>query len=500
MLKTTLIFLKIYLVVIYIFVTIMNQRVVNAYRRTRLLKPLLFLLSVFITGNALPVAAQSIGYSDRPLHVGDTVVKRILPKPVTDCKYVATDYTEIHFELDKAKLDISYMDNGLSFLHLDHVIDSIGAENITAIELISQSSPEGPLKHNEWLTEHRSQVMIRYLKRVFPEIVSKVTVNKISESWDNLSDYVLQDPYLTAETKQKILDITASDRMSVNDRKQRIRNSLGNDPNVGDVYDYLFKHYYPVIRNSGIYILHTVESGTPVEVEPVIPVQVNDTATVAPDTVPYQPAEPVQTLVRKRPVLAVKTNLAYDAFFTSDLGWAPIYNIEAELYPTEKGRWTWLLEYEFPWHSIDSKHQYLQILNLQLESRRYFKYASHHSGHYLSGYLGINLYDICFDRVAGHGYQGEGFGGGLGYGYVLPLGKKPDTPWKLELFVKGGYYATFYYPYDAGSPYAGKYYYEWYDNPKLFIRRNMLFQWFGPTGAGITISYDLFKKAVKPDK
>jgi hypothetical protein len=157
------------------------------------------------------------------------------------------------------------------------------------------------------------------------------------------------------------------------------------------------------------------------------------------------------------------------------------------------------LEYEFPWHTVLDKHQYFQILNLQFEGRRYFRKASNHTGHYLSVYLGANLYDICFDKQAGHGYQGEGFGGGLGYGYVIPLGKKPDTRWKLELLVKAGAYMTLYDPYDAGSPFRGKYYYEWYDAPSLFIRRNMIFRWFGPTGIGATISYDLIRKKVTED-
>ena len=498
MLKTTWFFRKNNLVVIFIFVTTMIQRVVYVLKKARFLKPLLFYLSVFITGNILPVTAQNLGYSNRLLPVGDTVVKRILPRPVSDCMYVATDYTEIHFELDKAKLDISYMDNGLSFLHLDRVIDSLGIENITAIEIISQSSPEGPLKHNTTLTEHRSLAMMKYMKRVFPELTDKLTINRIAESWENLAQYVAQDPNMTDESIQKVLDIINSSQLSVNEKKDRLKSALGKDPNIGDIYSYLTKYYYPVIRNSGIYILHMVEPEKPVEIVPQEP-HVEEIEPVYPDTIPYQPEVQVSSS-KIRPLIAVKTNLAYDAFFTKDMGWAPIYNIEAELYPTEKGRWTWLLEYEFPWHSIDSKHQYLQILNLQLESRRYFKSASRHTGHYLSAYAGINLYDICFDKKAGHGYQGEGFGGGLGYGYVLPLGKKPDTRWKLEFFIKGGYYATFYDPYDAGSPFAGKYYYEWYDNPKLFVRRNMLFQWLGPTGAGITISYDLINKSVKSDK
>ena len=79
----------------------------------------------------------------------------------------------------------------------------------------------------------------------------------------------------------------------------------------------------------------------------------------------------------------------------------------------------------------------------------------------------------------------------------MPLGKKPDTRWKLEFFIKGGGYMSFYDPYDAGNPFSGKYYYEWYDSPGLFIKRNMIFRWLGPTGLGVTISYDLIFKKVK---
>lgn len=469
------------------------------FKRT-IVRHIYTVISALLAIMAMPVHAELHSMSDNLLQVGDTVVKRIMPKPESDSMYVATDYTEIHFKLNKADLDISYMDNGLSLLHLDRVIDSLGIENITAIEIISQSSPEGSLERNTWLTEHRSKVMMDYMYRVFPDLRDRISMNKVTESWENLSRYVAQDPNLEEETRNKILEIIDSDELSVATKKARLKNTLGSNPKTGNVYAYLTKYYYPVIRNSGIYILHMVEP-EPAFWQEAEGISVQEPA-IRPDSflnyVP-QPIEPKPEL-RKRPFISVKTNLLYDAFFTRDMGWAPIYNIEAELYPTENGRWTWLLEYEFPWHSIPSRHQYLQCLNLQLEARRYFKKASRHSGHYLSAYIGANYYDFCFDRKIGHGYQGEGFGGGLGYGYVMPLGSKPDTRWKLELFVKGGLYMSFYDPYDAGSPFAGKYYYEWYDAPSLFIRRNMVFRWGGPTGAGVTISYDLISKKVKNKK
>lgn len=429
---------------------------------------------------------------NRYLTVGDTIVRRIAPMPESDSVYVAKDYTEVHFKVNKFELNLDYMDNGKALLRLDRAIDSLGIENITAIEVISQSSPEGPLRWNQTLTENRSKVITDYINRVFPELSDRLSVNKVAESWENLAMYVDQDPNLEEETRTRILEIIDSDQ-SVEKKKSLMEKSLGSNPKTGNVYNYLYKYYYPVIRNSGIYILHMVKPEPAFKQEPEKPyLEVPQEPT---DTLPYQ-QQRIAPEPRKRPFIAVKTNLAYDAFFTKDMGWAPIYNIEAELYPTENGRWTWLYEHEFPWHVQDDIHQYLQIINIQLEARRYFKKASNHTGHYLSAYLGGNIFDICFDRKGGHGYQGEGGGAGLGYGYVMPLGKQ-DSRWKLEFFVKGGFYMTYYDPYDAGSPYKSKYYYEWFDDPSLFVKRNWLFRWFGPTGAGITLSYDLIHKKVK---
>lgn len=454
----------------------------------------------------IPSFADDHSKSASLLQVGDSIVKRIMPKPESDSIYVATDYTEVHFKLNKADLDLNYMNNYYALTHLNRVVDSLGIENISAIEIISQSSPDGSLERNEWLTEHRSQVILDYMYRMFPELKSIISLNTVTESWENLAMYVAQDPNLSEKNINKILDIIDSPTLSVSAKKSRLKNNLGKDPKVGNIYAYLTKYYYPVIRNSGIYILHMVEPATAFNMDPLRP-YVEEKETILPDSIyfdlpkeplPPEPVEPVpdeEPPLEKRPLLAVKTNLPYYAFFKKDLGWAPIYNIEAELYPTEEGRWTWLLEYEFPWHSVPDKHQYFQILNLQFEARRYFKKASNHTGHYLSAYVGANLFDICFDRQTGHGFQGEGGGAGLGYGYVLPLGRQQDTRWKLEFFIKGGAYLTLYDPYDAGSPFKGKYYYEWYDAPSLFRKRNMIFRWLGPTGAGITLSYDLiFKK------
>lgn len=476
------------------------------FRRTTAILVIFALLVAVFSTMTRPAYAQSRSMGSNLLKVGDSTVKRIMPIPESDSTYADADYTEVHFKQNKADLELDYMDNGKALDHLHRVFDSLGIENVAAVEIIAQSSPDGGLARNEWLTEHRSQVILKYMNLHFPELKDKISLNTVTESWENLAMYVAQDPNLTEKNRNKILDIIDSPTMSVATKKSRLKNNLGSQSKLGNIYSYLIKYYYPVIRNTGIYVLHNVEPVTAFNMPPLQP-YLPEPSPVLPDTIgpaperPEPPAEPDTTAApeppHKRPVLAVKTNLPYYGFFKQDLGWKPIYNVELEWYPTEDGRWTWLAEYEFPWHSVPSKHQYFQILNLQLEGRRYFKKASRHSGWYLSGYVGANLYDICFNRYSGHGYQGEGAGAGLGLGYVLPLGKKPDTRWKLEFGVKGGVYMTLYDPYDAGNPFSGKYYYDWIEDPKLFVRRNMIFRWLGPTGACVTLSYDLIHKKVK---
>ena len=79
-----------------------------------------FILTAVITAFSammtLPAYAERHSKADYLLHVGDTVVQRIMPKPESDSLYVSTIYTEIHFRLNKADLDIDYMDNGLALL------------------------------------------------------------------------------------------------------------------------------------------------------------------------------------------------------------------------------------------------------------------------------------------------------------------------------------------------------------------------------------------------
>lgn len=412
-------------------------------------------------------------------------------EPVFDTirtKTIDTRYFDIKFRFDKYDLDIDYMDNRNILQQLDSILNTIGVENIIKLEIISRSSPEGVYEHNIWLSEKRSATINKFMQDKYPHLTNIMVVYPDGESWQTLRDYVETDSRLNAQSIEKVIQVIDSD-INIGTKKWRMENILGKDENVGDIYRYLYRTYYPKIRFSGMTIDHYTETVETIERVPIetIPT-ITDTTVIVVE--PYQPETVVEPTFRRFPKMAVKTNMLYNAMFTPELGYAPILNVELEYYLAEDGRWSILGEYEFPWWVKDSKHQYLQILNLQFEGRYYLKKQSKFRGHYLSTYAGANLYDLCFDSKEGSGIQGEGFHAGFGYGYVLPLNKKGS--WKLELFLKGGYYVSHYDKYDAGDPYAGKYYYRWFGNINDFKTRNWRFRWVGPTGAGVTISYDLF--------
>ena len=134
-----------------------------------------------------PANAQVRFVSDTLVNVGNTSVKRILPKPESGSSYNDAHYTDIDFRQNQADLDLGYMNNRKALSQFKDLIDSLGAENIVEIEIIAQASPDGIVSRNIWLAQNRADVMLDYLKKNFPGLKSKFTVNTVNESWDNLA-------------------------------------------------------------------------------------------------------------------------------------------------------------------------------------------------------------------------------------------------------------------------------------------------------------------------
>lgn len=376
---------------------------------------------------------------------------------------------EVHFRFDKHNLDLRYMGNEQALQSFAQIIDSIGAYRVDSIVIVSQSSPEGSYEHNRKLSINRARTMRRTIEQRHPELADRLHVHPDGESWERLREYVVRDKKMKRSTIERVLAVIDDNTVSIATKKWRMEQL--------PVYRYLLQTYYPRIRNSVFCIIYydipqpIAQLPAPVEEEPALL-----------DSLPSLPMMVVPA--QYEPVLNVRTNLLHDL--------ATVVNVGVEYYP-RNSHWSVAGHYTFPWWSNDAQHLYLQMLDWDLEARYYFDDDKRYTGWYVAPYVHWNLYDFSFN--AEDAWQGEGRGCGLAAGYVWQPWR--NKHWKLEAFARIGYYHTLFDPYHASDPYNGKYYYDWPYGPEGFTPRNHRLRWFGPTGAGITISYDLFKRKLK---
>lgn len=204
----------------------------------------------------------------------------------------------------------------------------------------------------------------------------------------------------------------------------------------------------------------------------------------------------------RRELLSIKTNLLFDlAYMPGYNRFCPIPNVAIEYYPLH-GHFTYGASFDGPWWKNYDAHKYFQLRNYQLHARYYLQSGdvalrqpgkgAAFKGFYLSSYAHAYLYNICFGEK--RGWEGEGWGAGLGFGYVLPLDRKEH--WRMEFGLQAGYLNTRYDPYqwrcpvDSGTD-IDRYYYKWYGDAKDFRKRQHSYTWIGPTRVEVTLSYNI---------
>lgn len=420
---------------------------------------------------------------------------------------------------------------------------------IDRMELRGAASPEGPVKWNITLAHNRRLALYRYINQLIPAFAR---VDKehtyMSETPEDYAKLVRlmrlnNDPY--TDKVETMVNRYGRNLEHCKQRLQEVEN--------GRMWKYLLANYYPQLRAADLtlwlYSGHGAEDSVasdpeierqmeaynvahrsvmplvnevPVGVPPYVPIErlrpdiVVPTAVITPvlpvlhfpsgtpqDTVPETPKDTVLPTpqdsvapterINRREMLSIKTNLILDLAYVHKYGMAWILNGQVEYYP-KHGHITPVLSFDGPWwQNRAAEHKYFQVRNYQAEARWYFrKEDARYDGWYAGIYGHGMLFGVGFN--GGEGYQGEGWGVGLSGGYVLPLIKKYKHL-KLEFGIQVGYFRTKYDPYVYGCPVEqvedGLYYYNWTGKKDDFVPRQWLWQWFGPTRVGITITYDL---------
>ena len=373
-------------------------------------------------------------------------------------------------------------------------ISNVGADNIDAMDVTAYASPEGSYQNNMRLSRERAAQFNCLLGNQIPSVPSNVKAG--GEAWDLLRKRVVIDSKIRPDLKQKILRILDDTTISDDTRKWRLANQL----NQSD-YRYLLYAHYRYLRCFEI-VVTVKEQESQTSVEPVLEPAQQQEKVLQQELVPplIEEPEPVkepqpqfQPLVEnrpKKPVLAISTNIPYDITYIPRYGVTSIPSFSLEYYPSNYGHWTVGADLEIPMWRHWEEHRFMQIQNLTLNTRYYFKRGNYH-GLYLLGNVNAARYGIGFDAK---GWEGEGLGVSVGVGYKLTLYKRLF----LDAGLAVGYFYSRYDPYEYGFDATQRYYYDYVGVPEDFVKRNHVLNWFGPTRVWISIGVELFGR--KTDK
>ena len=347
------------------------------------------------------------------------------------------------------------MGNGRALAHLSEQIAAIGNAHIDSIIIRSQSSPEGSTRYNERLSVRRAATMRRWMEEHHAPLTDRLAIYPEGESWGQLHTLIAADTALRQRSIDQLLQILDDPTTSIDTKRWRITNHR--------VYRYLYRTYYPRIRNSMVCVVYFRQQVEPVAQRPI------DLSYKAPlhSTTLKKIIPPPQR--RDTLTVAFKTNLLYDV--------VTALNFEIEI--PIKDRWSIAIEDIFPWWEKDNKYCF-QMWEIGIEGRYWLRENRYHA-HKLQGYFAglyamSSKYDFQWDRKGC--YQGEYWSAGLTLGYAMPLSKR----FNLEFALSVGYLSTDYRHYQPADDYGSL-----IRNPEKDGKSS----YFGPTKLKVSLVWPL---------
>lgn len=339
----------------------------------------------------------------------------------------------LYYRNDRTDVDEGYMKNTENLAEIRRYLQS--SPHIDSITIYAYASPEGVYEHNVWLSKRRAAVardyILRYLSPSSGLAPDKIILHPMEENWDGLYEAVVQG-YHRAD-REKVLSILKADVR--NDTKKWRLQQLSK----GDTYKYIIRHIMPHLRLATWICVWTKPAPPkpPVPDDKLEPVETAGfaVATVVAPIVPPALSIPAQART-KRTILALKTNMLYDAVTALNFSVEGVINRNFSI----------LYEHHCPWWLTDSNRYCLQFLSFGGEFRWWFRpttarYASRTDwvqrdalvGHFLGLYGFGGKLDLQAKRKGC--YQAEFLSFGLTYGYSMPIAKRLN----LEFSISVGY-------------------------------------------------------------
>lgn len=396
---------------------------------------------------------------------------------------VVSDTLVLRFHQSKTDIDPQFERNSEGIYGLLHRIRELHSSdsicNIISAEVTGAASPEGNADINRRLSRQRAERILQEIRSAWPIPDSMTSLSYVGRDWTGLRALAEADrdiPY-REEAIRLIQEIETEKRKNGEDldtHLSKMKRLRGGRP-----YSYMLANLFPKLRRSTLILRMDIEPRPAVTAEASEALEVMTTDTMPSiEAIELFPTDSLQQnadtiIAPKTPLyLDVRTNLLYDAALLPTLG------IEYWL-----GRgWSIVGNWTYGWWKSDRNHFYWRAYGGDITLRRWIGKAAKAkplSGHHIGVYAMVTTYDF---ELGGKGYMGGvprgsifdrcNYGGGLEYGYSMPIGRHLNLDFSIGVGYLGGEYRE-YVPKDD--------FYLW----TATKRRH----WIGPTKAEISLTW-----------
>lgn len=351
------------------------------------------------------------------------------------------------------------LDTICSFLELARADSSV---TITGISYSGYASPEGRLALNMDYARKRMAAIERFVDATG----NCPSLDSVTRTCEVIGLPMLEELIEKSgiEHREKVLGLLRDDTSPASMRIQRLRNMYGGGV-WREIVPLLEELRYASVSFS---YLKRMPRDTPLR-EAEAPIESErdaecsmpiDSATLALEDSAI--TAPVSEPVRKPFYMALKTNMLYDVLLIPGGG--------AEFWLGKK--FSVSAYWSYAWWSKNRRHNYWRYYGGDIALRRWLGRKAAEkplTGHHVGIYAQIMTYDF---ELGGKGYMGNKFnyGGGVEYGFTLPVARRLNIDFTLGVGYLGGKYYE-YTPIDG--------HYVW----QATKRR----RWFGPTKAEVSL-------------
>lgn len=383
---------------------------------------------------------------------------------VTDS--VNSDRYALYYYCDRIDLQEDYLDNALQMARIRDILAR--SPRIDSIAIYAYASPEGAPHRNDWLARRRAEVARDFILANLPNdsvlLPQNIILHPMGENWEGLYEELDANYHLM--NRDRVMRIMRAD-IPAETKKWRLK-QLDN----GFTYNWIIRHHMPALRVATWLCVYQ-------PIPEFVPDTMPDIRVEMPTLPELEPLPVTEVSRKKKTILALKTNLLYDALSLVN------YSIEVPI----GERFSALWYHQFPWWTWgQADNQYcIRFLSIGGEGRWWFKpmprpqmgksvQRDRLMGHFVGLYAESGKWDFEWGRDICH--QGEHWSVGLSYGYSMPLGRRLNMEFSLSL----GYASIAYRGYTPSENYEIL----WRDPAK-----QGRWHYFGPTKVQVSLVYPI---------